>query len=773
MKKHLSKFDIFSIFLFIFSFLIIYLILTKNGYLYASKTDFVTQHYLFPEYFRKLFYDTKDILPDFAFNLGSGQNIYYFSYYGLLNPIILISYLFPFIPMIDYMIISISLIVIISTILFYFFLKKNNFNNKVCLITSLLFLFSGPLIFHSHRHIMFINYFPFLILGLFAVDEYFEKNKRTILILIISLMIFTSYYYSVSGLVVLFIYYIYKYIEKYQKINIKDFIKATIPFICGIMISMIIILPTFYTLLNGRDGTGTFNFIELIKPNFYLLYDSYGIGLTLISLVSLIYMLFNKKENRFLSIICLLISIFPIFNYILNGTLYINSKSLIPFIPLILLLTAKFLEKIFSKKNNFLQISLMVYLVISAFIICLNTNLKDELLPTETINSKEYNSTIELINDITEYDKSYYRISNLVFKIRGINKVANIREYKTTMYSSAYNGDYKKFYFDVFNNSVEHRNLLMTSEVNNLLFQNFIGEKYIVSKEKLDLELVKEKNNIKLYKNNNALPIGFAMKNTISNKEFNSLGYPNNIINMFSNIVTNKGNNKGTEKVSKTKIDYEIVDFKNLKLSKDNKYIINAYKGAIMNIKINNDMTNKLLFIRFTNYNNPNNDIAISINGVKNKLTSRTWKYHNGNYTFDYVLYNTNNLNIEFTKGLYKLGNFEFYLVDLSEIINKNYDEFKISKIKGDVILGNINVTDDSYFNISIPYDKGFKIYVDNKLTSYEKTNNSFIGFPISKGEHNIKIEYSAPYKKISLVISLIGVVILIISFVKERIDKK
>ena len=123
--------------------------------------------------------------------------------------------------MIDYMIISTSLLVIISTILFYFFLKKNNFNNKVCLITSLLFLFSGPLIFHSHRHIMFINYFPFLILGLFAVDEYFEKNKRTILILIISLMIFTSYYYSVSGLVVLFIYYIYKYIEKYQKININ------------------------------------------------------------------------------------------------------------------------------------------------------------------------------------------------------------------------------------------------------------------------------------------------------------------------------------------------------------------------------------------------------------------------------------------------------------------------------------------------------------------------------------------------------------------------
>ncbi len=771
--KKLSKFDFLSIFLFIFSFLIIYFILTKDGYLYASKTDFVTQHYLFPEYFRKLFYETKDILPDFAFNLGSGQNIYYFSYYGLLNPIILISYLFPFVSMLDYIIVSTSLIVIISTILFYFFLKENNFNNKVCLISSLLFLFSGPLIFHSHRHIMFINYFPFLILGLFAIDKYIKNNKKSFLILMISLMIFTSYYYSVSGIVVLFIYYIYKCIEKYQKINIKDIIDIAIPFICGIMISMIIILPTLYTLLNGRDGTSTFNFIELIKPNFYLLYDSYGIGLTLISLVSLIYMLFEKRENRFLSIVCLLISIFPIFNYILNGTLYINSKSLIPFIPLILLICSKFLENIFSKKTNFIQILLMIYLVLSAFIICLNTNLKDDLLSKETINNDEYNSTIELINDITETDKSYYRISNLVFKIKGINKVTNIREYKTTMYSSGYNGDYKKFYFDVFNNSVEHRNLLMISEVNSLLFQSFSGEKYIVSKDNLDLEFVEEKNNVKLYKNNYALPIGYAMKNTISNKVFNSLNYPNNIINLFSNIITNNGNNQNIKKVSKTNIDYEIVDSKNLNLSKDDKYIVKAYKNATMNIKINNDMTNKLLFIRFTNYNNPNTDIAITINGVKNKLTSSTWKYHNGNYTFDYVLYNTNNLNIEFTKGLYRLGDFEFYIVDLSEIINKNYDEFEISKIKGDVILGNIDVSEDSYFNISIPYDKGFKIYIDGKLTNYEKTNNSFIGFPISKGKHNIKIEYNAPYKKISLVISLIGAIILIINLIKERIDKK
>lgn len=769
MKKNLSKFDIFSISLFIIFFGIIYFLLTKNEFLYASNTDFVTQHYLFPEYFRNLFYETKELFPDFAFNLGSGQNIYYFSYYGFLNPIILISYLLPFIDMIDYMIISSSLIVIISVILFYFFLKKNNFNNKTCLTTSLLFLFSGPLIFHSHRHIMFMNYFPFLILGLFGIDKYLNENKKSLLIIMISLMIFTSYYFSVSGLVVLFIYYIYKYIEKNQKIKFKDFINSIIPFIIGIMISMILILPTLYTLLNGRDGTTTFNLVNLIKPNFYLLYGSYNLGLTLISLVSLIYMLFEKKENRFLSIICLLVSIFPIFNYILNGTLYVNSKSLIPFIPLILILTAKFLNKIFTKKTDFKQIILMIYLVVSSFIICLNINYKDSLLPKEEINNDEYNATLDLINEITEEDKSFYRISNLVFKIKGINKVVNMKEYKTTIYSSTYNGGYKNFYFDIFNNAVIHRNLLMTAEVNNLLFQNFIGEKYIVSKNNLDLELVKEKNNIKLYKNNNALPIGFSTKNTISESDFDNLDYPNNIINMFNNIIAKDSNNT-IKTINKVNLNYEIKKIENLEFNE--KYVINAYDNAVMKIKINDDMKNKLLFIRFKNYNNPNYDIAITINGIKNKLTSKSWKYHNNNYIFDYVLYNTNTLNIKFTKGLYKLDDFEFYVIDLNELINNDYDEFEISKIKGDIITGSINVTDDSYFNISIPYDKGFKIYVDDKLVEYEKTNKSFIGFPISKGKHNIKIEYIAPYKNLSLIISLIGLTILIINIIKERDDK-
>ena len=63
------------------------------------------------------------------------------------------------------------------------------------------------------------------------------------------------------------------------------------------------------------------------------------------------------------------------------------------------------------------------------------------------------------------------------------------------------------------------------------------------------------------------------------------------------------------------------------------------------------------------------------------------------------------------------------------------------------------------YFNLSIPYDEGYNIYVDGEKVSYEKTNISFIGFEIDKGYHEIKIEYTAPWLNIGKVVSVIGVI--------------
>lgn len=54
---------------------------------FGSKVDWISQHSVFPDYFRQQFYDTGDFFPEFAAGIGGGQNIYNFAYYGLYSPV--------------------------------------------------------------------------------------------------------------------------------------------------------------------------------------------------------------------------------------------------------------------------------------------------------------------------------------------------------------------------------------------------------------------------------------------------------------------------------------------------------------------------------------------------------------------------------------------------------------------------------------------------------------------------------------------------------------
>lgn len=784
----ITKKDLFANIIFIITFIIIYLLLTKNNSLFASNIDFKYQHYLIPEYFRTLFFSTHDPFPDFAFNLGSGQNIYYLSYYGLYNPYILISYLFPHVKMITYLTTVNCLIVIISTIFFYYFLRKHHHSEKISFITAFLFLTSGPLIFHAKRHIMFINSFPFLISGLFAIDQFIDKNKSSILILSTTLIILSSYYFSIPSLIVLYLYYIYKYIQKEKNITIKKLLKKTshiIPlFLISIMISALLLLPTVYTLLNGRASSlKKINLLNLFTPSITtsLLYSPYSIGLTLISLITLIYFaLKGKKETKYLSITCLSITIFPIFNYLLNGTLYINAKSLIPFIPLILILVANFLNIILKNHNQKQQAFIITYLILSSLSICLYTNSNDKLMKKSDINNQEYQTVNKLINEITKKDKDIYRINTNLNDPKYINKIENINVRKTTIYSSTSNQNYTNTYNQILNNPIPNRNKFMIDSSTNPLSQIILGEKYIITKQKLTLgyKLIKTENNINLYENINYLPIGYATNQTIPTQEFKKLNYPNNTIKLITNIVINNKEKKNISTLNTQKINYTILEKKNLNITEEKQRIkINAKNNAHLKIKLNADMNNKLLFISFHHQKPSNTDLSITINGIQNKLTSKKWKYFNNNTTFHYTIENTNILDIKLTKGTYFLDKFNTYILDYDTIknANNNIDSFKISKnpTKGDNIEGKINVTkNNSYFTLSIPYDKGFQIQLDNKKINYQKSGANFITFPISKGMHKIKITYEAPFKKISLVISSIGIFLFGITTYKERKQK-
>lgn len=828
MKTKLNKKDYINLFILASFFVVFIVLIIGNKYVLGSTTDWSSQHIDFPEYFRALFYDTKDLLPDFAFNLGAGQNIYNFAYYGLLSPIVLVSYLFPNLRMVTYLMIANSVMVYFSVILMYKFLRNHKIDSRLSFISTLIFMCATPLIFHLHRHFMFINYMPFLILSLTGVDKYFYEHKSWLLIISIFLMIMTSYYFSVVGIVAIVIYGIYIYLKLNNKITLKKFIidgiKFVIPIFIGVLLSCILILPTFLVILSSREATTvSISLKDILMPGInldYILYRYYGIGLSVIVIFALVHSLFKKrKEIKFLGIILSSLLIFPIINYLFNATMYIDSKSLIPFLPLYIIVIALFLKDLFTKqvdikknviisliviligtfslgKLNYILIIDTLWLLIALYIyykkekrivleigiglsvclICLGFNKYDTLVTKEFLYGNEYNTQSNLINEITKKDKGIYRISNQITPLENANRTYNnLDYYKTTLYSSTYNVNYNKFYYDVLNNPIQSRNRVITSSAKNYPFLLLTGNKYLISKTKpyIGYEKIESNDNINVYKNENVLPIAYASSNIMSLKEFNDLGYPYNQEAILKNIIVD--NNQVINFNSNvTKVDLPInkEDLEKLDIKKDGDvYVFNVSQKTSIKLDLEEPLHNTLLYIRFKLLeDNPCSvgDTEIKINGILNKLTCNPWKYHNKNFVFDYVIANEDidSLKINLSKGTYKIKDIEFYTLKYDNInnINENIDEFKFQKdkTKGDVIEGDIEVKNDGYFVLSVPFDKGFNILVDGKETSYEAVNVDFLGFEIKKGKHHIKIEYNAPGKNIGIILSMLGLISLV-----------
>lgn len=806
------------------------LLTTRFTNVFGSNTDWINQHTVIPEYFRTLFYETGKILPNFSLNYGAGQNIYNLSYYGFLSPIILLSYLFPFISMVNYITITNIVIIIISGILFYNFLQNHKFNNILSLLGALLLVLSAPFIFHMHRHIMFVNYMPFLIMALMGVDNLFNKNTKTLLIISIFLMIMTSYYYSVGGIIVIGIYFIYSYFKINDKFVFKDFIKKLGVFIIIVLISIlmasILLVPTLYTLLQGRGQSETnIDLVKILIPNLKfskIFSGTYAIGLTVISFISILYLFFTKKKYNIITGSCILLILFmPFFRFLLNGGLYLREKCFIPFIPLCIYFMIAFLKDLFENKidiKKFIIYLLFIFLILFPFnvksysyiiLICFllvlllynkKHNIKlvmgyilfvfitifvIENFHEENVSKILYNDIFnpqieEKINKILASDKSYYRMNNLNYPTKIVNKIYSSNYFTTNIYSSTYNNYYLNFVRNVFGGSVADYNYFLVSGNNNLLFNSYMGVKYLYSKMELKQGYIKFDDNI--YLNENYYPLIYANSNIVSQNDFEKYKYPYSNELLMKNVVSNKNSNNNINKfdIKKINLDYTLTYNDGVEIKKlDEGYLLTVEDTGKLELNLNQKLINKILFIILEGIEKNScsyDNINMTINDVSNILTCKTWPYDNKNNTFKFVISedNLDKLTINLTKGTYKITNISTFVLDYEDFKNWKEDikPFNITSFNSSLIKGNITIDNSSYLVTSIPYDKGFKVVVNNKEVSYENINNGFLGIYLEKGNYDVEITYKSPWLNIGKLLSFIGIISFITIVLIERKNK-
>ena len=830
-------------------YLLMVLYITRFTNAYGSTLDWGAQHFAIPDNFRRSFYDSGEFFPSFLFNLGAGENIYNLSYYGLFSPLILLSYLFPFIPMYIYIQIISILGVCVSIFLFYRWVNRK-FGASTAFVLTVLFEFSSGYSLHSHRHIMFVSYMPFLILAFGAVEDYFQGKRKFSLVIYTFLCIMCCYFFGVAALAAIVVYAVYEYLRITEKVTFRDLLKKGSHFagriITAVLMAGILLLPTLHCMFSGRDaGNSKIDLSSLIpKANIgFFCYDSYGMGLTVIAVIAILNAVIskNKKHTRFLGITMLVLMLLPVFLLVINGGLYVDAKVLIPFVPVCLLLVGRLLEQMSDKSFNcvwclavtaalialaaifgqsgdyngvndriikaaVLDLGVMLVLgVVSvklkkkfvfygalaavAVVTGVTVNSNDSLVKNKELDTWFSQDMYDLADTISRDDKQV-RTANLINRDDTVNYVYNNDYLVSNIYSSLHNRKYNDFYFNHIYNENEFRNPALTTQSQSLLYQIYMGQKYLITDDNKALpsheyKKIKQSGELSLYECEKVFPIGYSTSAVLSEEAFSNMDYPRSLCAVMNNIIVPQGGKDsyecnmitsfpsfelpGRTGISRSGSGYEIRLEKTDEFTVELPQKVSADKLLLVTMDIDNDMSGKGL---------SSDDAKIFINGIKNNLTDPSWKYYNNNKTFRFVVSSTDGKNIEtlklkFMRGNYDVKNIKCYVMDISNFMQVDEFVFDKQKTKGDNIVGSIDVSNDGYFKLSVPYAEGFTAYVDGKETQVECVDTAFVGFAITKGHHDIKITFTAPLKKAGLLMSASGVAVLVVLMVIEFISKK
>lgn len=810
--------------------------------IFGAKVDWLSQHSVLPDYFRQQFYATGKLFPEFAANLGGGQNIYHFAYYGLYSPLILPSYLLPFVKMSDYiMAVSITGLTA-SVLLFYYWLKSRKTDTGTAFILSLMFLLAGPMIGQYSGQIMFVDYMPFLCLALIGVDQYFEQEKSGLFTISVFLMIMTSFYFSIGGMLALVLYGLHRYFEQREecRVTVSTFLIDGLcfvrPMLLAVLLGSFFLVPTALALTGGRSKGQNISLATFFVPQITVerfTYSIYGIGLTtLVITVLLTGLLYRKIYEKVLTYGCVIVLVIPVFTYLLNGGLYIRDKVFIPFLPLLCYLIGIYLEKCRKRELSFIAgivpyiiTTIFVYIARNQFVskdigkgiwkvllaesilflicyvlycamkryhketkeimmlalpsvICLAVTMNTfyQMKPDRYVSRKLYRDVVgeqnrQAVKEALK-DDGYYRTEQMGSddeNAADLNRIWDVDQNITSIYSSAYNPDYQTFRQKTFGLEEPFRNGMMQSVSKNPVFQRMMGVWYIVSDSDVPgYTLVKKCGTTGIYQNKDAAPVMYATDRVMTEEKYKKLAFPYNQTAFLEYAVVGEHTESSDQNIMTA---YEPVS---LKMAN------NRTTGGAEQKTIQQEGQKQILFLRFRVDNaHPNKDVAVWINGIRNKLSAKDHVYYNENKIFTYAVPlkdGEDNISVTFGKGKYRLRHVQAYLGSLperSELLYQSEIQVDKKQTEDNVIQGTIRVKKDGWFITSIPYDKHFKIYIDGKETEIQKVNTAFLGCKIESGNHELKIIYHAPGTTTGKVLSLIGIAGFLLVLVREKRKQK
>ena len=831
MKKNLKKY-LPEILTFIVPILIMLISCIVNktypfGKEILPKYDGYYQYAGFTSYYKNVLLGNESLFYSFKGLLG--YNFYATSIYYMFNPTNLLCIFSTSENILEYYTFIILLRIGLSgfTMCKYLKYKFKNQSNLRYIIFSISYALMAYNVCYFFNYMYFdtVVLFPIVVLG---IDKLIYERKNRLYIISLTLSIISNFYIGYMVCIFSLLYFIYNIvIYKLDKNIIKDFIISSL--LSGFM-CMIIIIPEANELLKGKALLYTSNKTEYFKfnmnflnifykflpgstSNYDLKYGMVNIYVSLFVIILVIKYFFNKKiskKERITTLIFILFFLFSIsfnlldfawqlfqkpiwypnryiftFSFFLitiamkeitNITYKTNIKENLIIIISFILLTLYSIISLKIHNDNLKIISYILgiililqytfflnnrnakYLLVMLFFIEVTTNAIFTLkIMGKTTTMTQYKTNEEInekavkhIKEIENKDNNFYRMelststvhnSPSLLNYNGINHFNSVKNAKTLNFLNKFN------YQVTDDTSVEFNNY-------NPYLTSLLGIKYINgSKDEMYYENVYNENPY-MYLNKDALSLGYM----IYNKEFkeSNSSYQNteNLINSMLNTDIKR---------------YKVIDNFNgedteIKEIDNKKYVISK---TSIKIEMEDKASNSMFLIPSRNISFvANYSIFINDEEIKDAVIKQSPIFINKGDTYKIIIKS----NLSKTE----LNSLKWYQIDYDkyiETINElKKNEFNITKYnKDNHIEGNIDVNNDkNVLLLTIPYDKGWNIYVDDNKVNYDICFDSFICLDLDKGKHNIKMNYVPSGFIVGLIISSLAFIVTIIYIRKK-----
>lgn len=745
-----------------------------------DSSDFLEQHTKLLDFMRKNFWASHDLFPQWLMSLGLGQSFVVLYYYGLYNPFITLSYFIPISNPIFIFEFIFMIILVLNSIGMTMLLWKNGIKNHLNTVVTILYSFTPVFLFHINTHPMFIYYVPLLTLSLVSLHLMVDNKVRSLYAIFVGLIFYTNFTFAPVISILQFLYFLSLVYNRDDKWKCLSYFISS--YMLGVGLGAFILIPT-YLFTSGGAGrnvldstyqlslfTSYHNIINYISTNKYIT------GMYTISIFALIGSLVYLRGLRYyiLTVPMLIMLLFEPINYALNLFQYTHGKVYISYVPILWLLFA-----LLIKKLNIKQISIVMGISICMMIIGSKMYQTVEMLFVVTAISflivyisKRHSVVINIVALVllttlnfatsTHYipldsqSLSRFEVGNQKCDVSNYRMLTDEYNYidgqycfSPTMYTSLTNNNFLKITREEYEGVIDRYYRTTRSDYfNNMYFRNFFA---INSNDNSNVNPivygVDEQDVVDSSTLNQLSPTEKVY--AISQKAFVENGSNSNYVNNFEIEDVYSSNNSFTlDSSDSTKIQVP-EQFKNGELIIQFKADLAADDTNTQKISIN-DQTNTVMM---KDHYGPNVNNLVTFYVDTSNINELNVKIEDAN-----------KMNIEYSDLTVKYQSIDNFNSEKLNVINPSNFEVDLNNS----FKFNIDMKNDGIISTSIPYDRGFHIYVDGNEVDTITVNNLYIGADIPAGTHTIEISYTIPGFKIGLITAVFALLVILYFGYKE-----